>query len=253
MHADRRGHRPHRRDRQVVHLRPRAIARGGAGDRHGAPALRPRRAGLEEDRIPARRHPRPRCGRRAWSTTPTSSSTSPSSSSPGGGESREINLTGSRNVFEAAAAAGAKRLVYTSSVAAYGFHRGMPDADRRGRAGAGHRAPSLLRHKAEVEARAGARRWSTRTPSPTSSAPASSPGREATLLLELIPLLALGPAAARAAALGARQGARRCVRSCPIPACPSSSSTTTTSPPPSAPPCSATASPASTTSPAPVS
>src|ERR1044072_690156 len=44
----------------------------------------------------------------------------------GGGESREINLTGSRNVFEAAVAAGAKRLVYTSSVAAYGFHEGDP-------------------------------------------------------------------------------------------------------------------------------
>lgn len=39
----------------------------------------------------------------------------------GRGQSREINLAGSRNVFEATAAAGAKRLVYTSSVAAYGF------------------------------------------------------------------------------------------------------------------------------------
>jgi len=39
----------------------------------------------------------------------------------GQGESRDINLLGSRNVFEAAAAAGARRLVYTSSVAAYGF------------------------------------------------------------------------------------------------------------------------------------
>ena len=42
-------------------------------------------------------------------------------------ETREINLRGSRNVFEAAVAAGAKRLVYTSSVAAYGFHRDNPD------------------------------------------------------------------------------------------------------------------------------
>src|SRR3712207_1964493 len=40
---------------------------------------------------------------------------------------RDINLDGSRNVFEAAVAAGAKRLVYTSSVAAYGFH----DEDRK--------------------------------------------------------------------------------------------------------------------------
>jgi UDP-glucose 4-epimerase len=42
-------------------------------------------------------------------------------------ETHEINLRGSRNVFEAAVAAGAKRLVYTSSVAAYGFHRANPD------------------------------------------------------------------------------------------------------------------------------
>lgn len=39
-----------------------------------------------------------------------------------GDGTREINLAGSRNVFDASAAAGAKRLVYTSSVAAYGFH-----------------------------------------------------------------------------------------------------------------------------------
>jgi UDP-glucose 4-epimerase len=42
-------------------------------------------------------------------------------------ETREINLTGSGNVFEAAVAAGARRLVYTSSVAAYGFHDDNPD------------------------------------------------------------------------------------------------------------------------------
>lgn len=42
-------------------------------------------------------------------------------------QSREVNLKGSRNVFEAAEAAGAKRLVYTSSVAAYGFHEENPD------------------------------------------------------------------------------------------------------------------------------
>ena len=42
-------------------------------------------------------------------------------------ETRDVNLRGSRNVFEATVAAGAKRLVYTSSVAAYGFHRDNPD------------------------------------------------------------------------------------------------------------------------------
>jgi UDP-glucose 4-epimerase len=41
-------------------------------------------------------------------------------------ESRSVNLDGSRNVFEATAAAGSKRLVYASSVAAYGFHKDNP-------------------------------------------------------------------------------------------------------------------------------
>src|SRR3954463_11609574 len=40
-------------------------------------------------------------------------------------ETRAVNLTGSRNVF-AAAAQHVKRLVYTSSVAAYGFHSENP-------------------------------------------------------------------------------------------------------------------------------
>jgi UDP-glucose 4-epimerase len=41
-------------------------------------------------------------------------------------QTRRVNLEGSRNVFEAAVAAGVKRLVYASSVAAYGFHRDNP-------------------------------------------------------------------------------------------------------------------------------
>jgi nucleoside-diphosphate-sugar epimerase len=42
-------------------------------------------------------------------------------------ESRKVNLQGSRNVFESAIASRkAKRLVYTSSVSAYGFHRDNP-------------------------------------------------------------------------------------------------------------------------------
>jgi nucleoside-diphosphate-sugar epimerase len=44
----------------------------------------------------------------------------------GSDESRKINLEGSRNVFEAAVGAKAKRLVYASSVAAYGFHEDNP-------------------------------------------------------------------------------------------------------------------------------
>lgn len=44
----------------------------------------------------------------------------------GGEEARRINLEGSRSVFDAAVTAGARRLVYTSSVAAYGFHPDSP-------------------------------------------------------------------------------------------------------------------------------
>jgi nucleoside-diphosphate-sugar epimerase len=44
----------------------------------------------------------------------------------GSDQSRKINLEGSRNVFEAAVTAKAQRLVYASSVAAYGFHEDNP-------------------------------------------------------------------------------------------------------------------------------
>jgi UDP-glucose 4-epimerase len=41
-------------------------------------------------------------------------------------ETEKVNLEGSRNVFEATVASGAARLVYASSVAAYGFHEENP-------------------------------------------------------------------------------------------------------------------------------
>ena len=41
-------------------------------------------------------------------------------------DTEKVNLEGSRNVFEATAEAGAARLVYASSVAAYGFHDENP-------------------------------------------------------------------------------------------------------------------------------
>jgi UDP-glucose 4-epimerase len=44
-----------------------------------------------------------------------------------GDASRGINVDGSQNVFEAAVAAGAERICYASSVAAYGFHDENPD------------------------------------------------------------------------------------------------------------------------------
>ncbi|WP_445148970.1 NAD-dependent epimerase/dehydratase family protein [Baekduia sp. Peel2402] len=68
----------------------------------------------------------------------------------GSRESEHINLEGSRNVFEAAAQSGAKRLVYASSVAAYGF----PELDRpivEDDPAAGNAAMPYSHHKAQVE------------------------------------------------------------------------------------------------------
>jgi nucleoside-diphosphate-sugar epimerase len=45
----------------------------------------------------------------------------------GGSQSEAINVGGSRNVFEASIEAGAERICYASSVAAYGFHSDNPD------------------------------------------------------------------------------------------------------------------------------
>jgi nucleoside-diphosphate-sugar epimerase len=67
-------------------------------------------------------------------------------------EARRVNLEGSRNVFAAAARApGVQRLVYTSSVAAYGFHADNPqplteDVEPRGTDGHQYSA-----QKAELE------------------------------------------------------------------------------------------------------
>src|SRR5919106_6042019 len=44
-----------------------------------------------------------------------------------GHATRELNVAGSRKVFQAAAEAGVERILYASSVAAYGFHEENPD------------------------------------------------------------------------------------------------------------------------------
>jgi UDP-glucose 4-epimerase len=69
----------------------------------------------------------------------------------GRGQSHEINLTGSRNVFEAAVAAKARRLVYTSSVAAYGFHEDAPDLLTEDVPARGTERHPYSAQKAEVE------------------------------------------------------------------------------------------------------
>ena len=109
----------------------------------------------------------------------------------GGSESREINLTGSRNVFEAAAAAGTKRLVYTSSVAAYGFSRGMPDLLTEDDPVRGTSRHPYSAHKAEVETELAEALEGSGTDAYVFR-PCIVAGPQATLLLDMIPLLAIG-------------------------------------------------------------
>jgi UDP-glucose 4-epimerase len=65
--------------------------------------------------------------------------------------SKRVNLDGSRNVFEAAATAGVKRLVYASSVAAYGFHKDNPQPLTEDVPARGSSAHYYSAQKAEVE------------------------------------------------------------------------------------------------------
>ncbi len=66
-------------------------------------------------------------------------------------EAHKINLQGSRNVFEAAVAATAVRLVYTSSVAAYGFHDDNPQPLTEEVPTRGSDSFYYAAHKAELE------------------------------------------------------------------------------------------------------
>jgi len=65
--------------------------------------------------------------------------------------SRRVNLEGSRNVFDATVAAGATRLIYTSSVAAYGFHEDTPLPLTEDVPAAGSDDLYYSAHKAELE------------------------------------------------------------------------------------------------------
>lgn len=70
----------------------------------------------------------------------------------GGEEARRINLEGSRAVFDAAVGAGVQRLVYTSSVAAYGFHPDSPTPLTEEVPARGTDDHPYSREKAELEA-----------------------------------------------------------------------------------------------------
>jgi UDP-glucose 4-epimerase len=70
----------------------------------------------------------------------------------GRGQTRRVNLIGSRNVFAAARKAGVKRLVYASSVAAYGFHADSPQPLTEGVPARGSEGFYYSAQKAELEA-----------------------------------------------------------------------------------------------------
>ncbi len=69
----------------------------------------------------------------------------------GAKQSRRVNLDGSRNVFEACVRARAPRLVYASSVAAYGFHPDNPRPLTEAVPARGTDAHYYSAQKAEVE------------------------------------------------------------------------------------------------------
>ena len=64
---------------------------------------------------------------------------------------RDINVDGSRNVFAATAEAGARKLIYASSVAAYGAHPDNPDLITEDHPTRGTPGVSYSEEKAEVE------------------------------------------------------------------------------------------------------
>ena len=108
-----------------------------------------------------------------------------------GGDGAEINRSGSRNVFAAAVDAGVKRLVYTSSVAAYGFHRSLPELITEEEPARGSGRHPYSADKAEVEAELEDAVAESETEAYVFR-PCVVAGPEATLLLDMVPLLALG-------------------------------------------------------------
>jgi UDP-glucose 4-epimerase len=104
----------------------------------------------------------------------------------GAGESRKVNLDGSRNVFEAAVAAGVKRVVYASSVAAYGFHRDNPQPLTEDVPALGTANHYYSAQKAEVEEML-ARALSGSTTAAYVFRPCIVAGRNAPLLIDSLP------------------------------------------------------------------
>src|SRR3954454_17406357 len=98
-----------------------------------------------------------------------------------------LNIEGSRNVFEEAVAAGAERLCYASSVAAYGFHPDNPDWLTEDVAPRGTPEHFYSAQKAEVEALLGQIMMKTERTRPWVFRPCIVAGPRAQTLVEEIP------------------------------------------------------------------
>jgi nucleoside-diphosphate-sugar epimerase len=101
-------------------------------------------------------------------------------------ESRKVNLIGSRNVFSAAVAEGVDRLVYASSVAAYGFHRDNPQPLTEDVPARGSRDHYYSAQKAEVESLLADALYGSATAAYVFR-PCIVAGRDAPLLLDSLP------------------------------------------------------------------
>ena len=112
-----------------------------------------------------------------------------------------INLEGSRNVFTAAIASGAQRLIYASSVAAYGFHGDNPELLTEDVPARGTERHYYSAQKAELEGAL----WELLEPGGPEAyvfRPCIVAGPDARTLLETIPYIQLSdrmPAAVRRA------------------------------------------------------
>ena len=105
----------------------------------------------------------------------------------GGAQAHEINVEGSRHLFEAAIGAGVERICYASSVAAYGFHRDNPDWLEEDVPARGSDEFYYSAHKAEVERLLGDLLRRRRKTSAYAFRPCIVAGPKATAMLEAVP------------------------------------------------------------------
>ena len=113
---------------------------------------------------------------------------------------RELNMSGSRRVFEESARAGAERICYASSVAAYGFHDDNPDWLTEDVPARGSREHPYSQQKAEVERILGEVLRKHRGITAYAFRPCIVAGPRARALLREIPYYRLGEAVPRAVA-----------------------------------------------------